>query len=75
LIGFSIVLLARAFYVLYVYRRGSRASQVITCCRRPLLLASGRGAWFRLQIEENDAEDKIRNVLAMLAAVGASLPW
>jgi len=30
LIGVSLVLLGRAFYILYVHRRGSRASTVIT---------------------------------------------
>ncbi|MCI0377115.1 MAG: hypothetical protein L0215_05895 [Gemmataceae bacterium] len=30
LIGLSVLLLGRAFYILYVHRRGTRASAVIT---------------------------------------------
>ncbi|MCI0460990.1 MAG: hypothetical protein L0Z62_28925 [Gemmataceae bacterium] len=30
MIGLSVVLLGRAFYILYVQRRGTRASKVIT---------------------------------------------
>ena len=32
LAGLSVLLLARSFYILYVQRRGTRASAVITWC-------------------------------------------
>jgi hypothetical protein len=41
LTGLSVVLLGRAFYVLYVQRRGNRTSQVITW----LAAASVLGFW------------------------------
>ena len=38
LIGLSLLLLARAFYILYVQRRGNRVSRIITWLSATLIL-------------------------------------
>jgi hypothetical protein len=43
LVGLSVLLLGRAFYVLYVRRRGTRASRVITWLAAAFVL--GYWAW------------------------------
>jgi hypothetical protein len=39
LIGLSLLLLLRSFYILYVQRRGTRASAIITWCSAVAVIA------------------------------------
>jgi hypothetical protein len=75
MIGLSVLLLGRAFFILYVRRRGTRASTVITWLSA--IFVVGYWTWRALENGGHCSRmlDKLRNLLAVLASVAASLPW
>jgi hypothetical protein len=78
LIGLSILLLGRAFYVLYVQRRGSRFSKAITWTSALFIVGYWSWRWL-FPAESEEAMNRIwiplRDLLAVLASIAASLPW
>jgi hypothetical protein len=71
LIALSLVLMVRAFYILYVRRRGNRASAVITWLSAAFIV----GFWTWQLFLGDVMREIVRNLLAAGVAVGVALPW